>query len=440
MSLKAIRGPVLHFTRDPGDDARPLEGSVAYLEDGIILIRDGHIDTIAPAEALQATLPADITVDHYPEKLIMPGLIDAHVHFVQLGIIASYGRQLLDWLNNYTFPEEVRFSDKAYAEQVADLFIQQLLRHGTTTAMVFSSSHAHSVDALFSAALERNMRLMTGKMLMDRNAPPALLDDAITGIQESRKLLERWHHKGRLEYVLSPRFAPTSTPEQLSAAGQFLKEYPGIAMQTHLSENLNEIEWVKALYPEADDYLDVYARAGLLQERCFFGHAIHIDDSVRQRIKTAGAGITVCPTSNLFLGSGLFDWKAAREQQVKIALGSDIGAGTSLSQLQTLQDTYKVCQLQDVSLSPWQAFYQLTLGSAQSLGISHQVGNFEKGKEADIVVFDPQATPLAATKRQLRSATLDEQIFDLMMLGDDRSVIATYVMGERQYAAASSSD
>ncbi|MGJ8516830.1 guanine deaminase [Carnimonas bestiolae] len=430
---KVLRGPLLHFLKDPGDNA-PLSGSAEYIEDAAIAIdQQGCIAYCGDAEAFVATLPRETTIDHYPDKLLMPGFIDAHVHFAQLGIIASYGRQLLDWLNNYTFPEECRFEEQCYAEQVAELFVQQLLRHGTTSAMVFSTRHEQATEALFGAALRHNMRLLTGKMLMDRNAPAKLLDTAEGGIEASRALLEKWHGRQRLEYVLSPRFAPTSTPAQLEAAGIFMDEYPGIRMQTHLSENLAEVDWVKTLYPDASDYLDVYARAGLLRDGCYFGHAIHIDDSVRERIRAAGSGITVCPTSNLFLGSGLFNWQAARDQQVPIALGTDIGAGTSLSQLQTLQDTYKVCQLNGAALSPWQAFYQITLGSAITLRLDDRIGNLTVGKEADIVVLDSAATPAAATKAALREQRLEEQLFNLMLLGDDRSIAATYLMGECQY-------
>lgn len=425
-----LRGPLLHFIKDPGDSDTPLADSTEYIEDALIAVSHaGHIAYCGEAGPFMATLDKDAVIEHYPDHLMMPGFIDAHVHFAQLGIIASYGRQLLDWLNNYTFPEETRFSEQAYAERVAHSFIKELLRHGTTSAMVFATSHAHSIDALFKAGAEHNMRLLTGKMLMDRNAPAALLDTAEEGIAESRRLLERWHGTQRLEYVVSPRFAPTSSAQQLEAAGRFMADYPGIRMQTHLSENHAEIDWVAELYPDADDYLDVYARAGLLREGSYFGHGIHIDDSVRHRIREAGAGITVCPTSNLFLGSGLFDWQAAREQQTPIALGTDIGAGTSLSQLQTLQDTYKLCQLRNMSLSPWQAFYQLTLGSATTLRLDHVIGNLTVGKEADIVVLDPAATPAAAAKTALRDQNLQEQLFNLMLLGDDRSVSATYVMG-----------
>lgn len=433
---RALRGPILHFLDDPGDEDRPREGSLGYFADGLLVIENGRIAALDDADTLLPTLHADTVLEHYPERLIMPGFIDAHLHFAQLGIIASYGRQLLDWLNNYTFPEESRFRDRDYADRIAEAFIDEQLRHGTTCAMVFATSHENSVEALFTAAKRYDMRLMTGKVLMDRNAPEALRDDPVKGIADSRRLLERWHDNGRLEYVLSPRFAPTSSPEQLAAAGRFLDDFPGIAMQTHLSENRAEIEWVASLYPEADDYLDVYARAGLLRSRCFFGHAIHIDDSVRRRLREADAAITVCPSSNLFLGSGLFDWRAARAQGVNLALATDIGAGTSLSQLQTLQDAYKVCQLNGYPLPVWQAFYRLTLGNARTLGIERHVGSFAPGNEADVVILDTAGTPLMARKRENRESRLDELLFDLMMLGDDRCVACTYVMGEPRYRRA----
>lgn len=300
--------------------------------------------------------------------------------------------------------------------------------HGTTTALTFCTSHPNSVEALFTAADKRRLRLLAGKVLMDRNAPDDLCDSAAGGIRDSRALLERWHGKGRLEYALTPRFAPTSSPEQLAAAGRMLADYPGIVMQTHLSENRQEVEWVASLYPEAKDYLDVYDRFGLLQERSVFAHAIHIDDDVRARLRDAGGAIAFCPTSNLFLGSGLFDWRAAREQGVSVGIASDIGGGTSLSQLQTLQDAYKVCQMKGQSLPPWQAFYRLTRGNAQMLGIDRHVGSLEPGREADIVVLDPASTPSLARKEAC-GPTLGERLFNLMMLGDDRSVCATYVLG-----------
>lgn len=434
MSLYALRGMTLHFHDDPGVDDQPREGSVDYHHDGLIVIRDGHIVSAGPADTLLDTLPEGTPVEHWPDQLIMPGFIDPHLHYSQLDITASYGRQLLDWLNTYTFPEECRFSDRAYADEIANAFLNQLLANGVTTALAFCTSHPASVDAFFSAALERNMRMLGGKVMMDRNAPAALCDTPETGIRDSRRLIEQWHERGRLEYAITPRFAPTSTPEQLAATGELLSDYPGMVMQTHLSENRQEVEWVASLFPEARDYLDVYSRYQLVRPRAIFAHGIHIDDDVRQRLADDGGAIAFCPSSNLFLGSGLFDWHQAREQEVRVGIASDIGAGTSFSPFQTLQDAYKVGQLNGQPLTPWQAFYAHTLGNARVLDIDRHVGNLAAGKEADITIINPCATPMLARKAR-RGPTLMEKLFNLMILGDERCISATYVMGKKLYTA-----
>ncbi|QEL12493.1 guanine deaminase [Kushneria phosphatilytica] len=432
---QALRGELLGFHRDPGDSEQPRANSLTHYPDGVVLIRDGVIEAVDHYAAMAPHLDHTVAIAHYPGQLIMPGFIDPHLHFSQLDIIASHGRQLIDWLNTYTFPEEIRLNDRDYAEALAEGFIQQLLAHGTTTALAFCTSHPNSVNALFERAERERMRLIAGKVMMDRNAPEALCDTVDSSIRDSRALMRHWHGRGRLEYAVTPRFAPTSTPEQLTAAGRLWREDPGMVMQTHLCENRAEIEWVAELYPEAKDYLDVYQRAGLLGPRSVFAHAIHIDDDMRTRLRDGGGAIAFCPSSNTFLGSGLFDRRAARAAGVPVGLATDIGAGTSLSQLTTLSDAYKVCQLQGDALTPWQAFDALTRGNAQMLGLADRIGRLAPGLEADLVVLDPASTPLMARK-QAHGPTLAEKLFNLMMLGDDRTIRATWVMGRLAYERA----
>ncbi|RKR03470.1 guanine deaminase [Kushneria sinocarnis] len=432
---QALRGELLGFNRDPGDGETPRAGAIAHYPDGVVLIRDGVIEAVDHHAALAPRLTDDVAVAHYPDQLIMPGFIDPHLHFSQLDIIASHGRQLIDWLNTYTFPEEIRLNDRDYAEALADGFIRQLLAHGTTTALAFCTSHPNSVNALFERAERERMRLIAGKVMMDRNAPQALCDTVESSVRDSRALMQQWHGRGRLEYAVTPRFAPTSTPEQLAAAGRLWQEDPGMVMQTHLCENRAEIDWVAELYPEASDYLDVYQRAGLLGPRSVFAHAIHIDDDMRARLRDGGGAIAFCPGSNTFLGSGLFDRRAAQAAGIPVGLATDIGAGPALSQLTTLSDAYKVCQLKGDTLTPWQAFDALTRGNARMLGLEDRIGRLAPGMEADLVVLDPASTPLMARK-QAHQPTLGEKLFNLMMLGDDRTIAATWVLGRLAHERA----
>ncbi|MFT5692788.1 MAG: guanine deaminase [Oceanicoccus sp.] len=357
---------------------------------------------------------------------MVPGFIDTHIHFPQLDVVASYGEQLLDWLNNYTFPAEQRFADEDYANLVAEKFLDELLRCGTTTAMAYATVHPQSVQAFFRASQKRNTRMISGKVLMDRNAPEALSDSAESGYAESSQLIEQWHGNGRQLYAVTPRFAPTSTPQQLLGAGELLSRYEGVYLQTHLSENVDEIAWVKSLFPERSSYVDVYDHYGLLGERSVFGHGIHLDDDEISRLRATGSSIAFCPTSNLFLGSGLLDVRRLKEQQVTVSIASDIGAGTSFCALQTLNEAYKIMQLQGQSLHPYQAFYWLTLGNAKSLRLDHLLGNFEAGKEADFLILDMCATPLLKYRSEQTSSLL-EKLFLLMMLGDDRVIAKTYI-------------
>ena len=422
--LAAVRGEIVHFLADPAADPRALE----HFADGVLIVRDGHVAECGPATALLAKLPAGTPLADHRGKLILPGFVDTHVHYPQTDIIASHGEQLLEWLEKYTFPAERRFADPAHAAEVAGFFCDELLRNGTTTAAAFATVHPASVEALFEAAQQRRMRLITGKVLMDRNCPDFLRDTAETGYADSQALIERWHNRDRLLYAITPRFAPTSTPAQMALAGRLFREHPGVFLQSHLAENRAEVAWVAQLHPEARSYLDVYERAGQLGMRALFAHCLWLDDSDRRRMAERGAAMSFCPTSNLFLGSGLFDLARARALGVRVGLGTDVGGGTSLSMLQTLNEAYKVLQLGGQSLSAASGFYLATLGGAHSLYLDDRIGNFAPGKEADFVVLDPRATPLLA-RRSAACTTLEERLFVLMMLGDDRAVAATYVMG-----------
>ncbi len=425
-----FRGQILHFVDDP---ALTGERAHVYHEDGALVVRDGRVEQVDAWPALRASLPRDAAVVDCSGRLIVPGFIDTHIHYPQSDIIASYGEQLLEWLERYTFPTERRFEDPAHAREVAGFFVDELLRNGTTTAMVFATVHAASVDAIFEAARSRGMCMIAGKVLMDRNCPEFLRDTPESGYEESQALIERWHGRDRQLYAITPRFAPTSTERQLELAGRLLAEHPGVLMQSHVAENLDEVRWVAELFPWSRSYLDVYDHYGLLQRGSVYAHCIHLDERDRQRMAETGAAMSFCATSNLFLGSGLFDLDAAHRHGVAVGVGTDVGGGTSFSMLRTLSECYKVAQLARQRLAPLRAFYLATLGGARALGLGDGLGNFAPGKPADFVVLDPAATPLMA-RRMHRAEGLVEELFVLMMLGDDRSVAATYTMGERRYA------
>ncbi|WP_417583681.1 guanine deaminase [Nitrincola sp.] len=429
MTLHAFRGSVLHYLEDPATHA---EQASEFIDDALLLVEDGKIKALAPYAELIPTLDPALKVIDYSGKILMPGFIDLHTHYPQTEMIASYGRQLLDWLNNYTFPTESKFADAAYAKSIAELFIDELLRNGTTTAMVFATVHKASAEAFFEVAAAQNLRMIAGKVLMDRNAPATLCDTVDTGYTESAELIEKWHGKQRLSYAVTPRFAPTSTPEQLQSAGQLLQAYPGVYLQSHLAENRDELAWVAELFPKARDYLDAYEQAGLLGPHCVYAHGIHLSDSACDRLAQSGTVLAHCPTSNLFLGSGLFEMNRLSKQGVRYAIGTDVGAGTSFSMFRTLGDAYKIQQLQQHSLHPHQSLYLATLGGARALSMDHLIGNFLPGKEADFIVIDPQSTPLLSF-RTAQCESLTEMLFALTTLGDDRLIHATYILGNLAY-------
>jgi guanine deaminase len=424
-NVKAYRAAILHSIADPA--VVGAEQSYEYFEDGLLVIDNGQVAKVGHAADLLPSLKG-VEITEYRDALITPGFIDTHIHYPQTGMIASYGEQLLDWLNTYTFPTEQQFADKAHAADVAGIFLKELLRNGTTTALVFGSVHKQSVDAFFEAAEALNLRMIAGKVLMDRNAPDYLTDTPESGYADSKELIERWHGKGRLHYAVTPRFAPTSTPEQLTLAGKLLGEYPDLYMHTHLSENRKEIEWVKALFPERKGYLDVYDHYKLIGARSVFAHGVHLCDDECKRLAETGSAVAFCPTSNLFLGSGLFDLNKLEAHGVRVGLGTDVGAGTSFSQLQSLNEAYKVMQLQGKKLDPFKSLYLATLGGANALYLDDKLGNFKTGKDADFVVLDYNATPLISYRMQ-QAKTPGERLFALTMLGDDRAIKQTFAAG-----------
>ncbi len=424
--MTAHRGEILHFLDNPalfGQEA------IIHFPDGLLLIKDGLVVDAGPFDSLRTRVSPDTTILHHLDALITPGFVDTHIHYPQCDIIAAYGTQLLDWLQTHTFPAERKFEDMDHANNVTSFFLDELLRNGTTTALVFGTVHPQSVEAFFSQAHQRNLRMICGKVMMDRNAPEYLCDTAKTSYQDSKSLIKRWHNVGRLGYAVTPRFAITSSPQQLDMASQLLTEHPGVHLHTHLAENAGECRWVAELFPEASGYLDVYDRHGLLGRRSVFAHGIHLHDSEWQRLADSGSGIAHCPRSNLFIGSGLFDYRAALEHRVHTGLGTDVGGGDSFSLLRVINEAYKVQQLQDYNLSPFQSLYLATLGGAKMLDLDRYIGNFEPGKEADFVVLDYRATPLI--KRRIQSCNnLMERLFALQMLGDDRAIRETRILGE----------
>jgi len=422
----AIRGAALSFSADPFQ--HPVSECLEYCDDAIVVMEQGKIVAFGPAADLLPTLGAATPLIHYEHSLIMPGFIDTHVHFAQIEMVAAYGAQLMDWLHRYTYVAEQRFSDAQYASQVARVFLQEQLRNGVTTSCVFCTVHPQSVEALLQQAEQLQMRILAGKVCMDRNAPAALLDTPEQAYDESRALIERWHGRGRAEYVITPRFAGSSSVAQLEAMGALARAYPQVPIQSHLAENLDEVAWIKRLFPEASSYTDVYRRHGLLRARAIYGHGIHLDEDEYAMLADSGSALAHCPTSNFFLGSGCFNIQQAKaaHRPVRVGLASDLGAGTSFSMLRTMAAAYQAAQLNGVGLSAAQAFYLATRGAAQALGLEHKIGSIAPGMEADLVVLKLDSTPFIGY-RMSHARDLQERLFILMTLGDDRAVAACYV-------------
>ena len=422
--MQAYRASLLHFTADPALH----EQAYDWHEDGLLIIADGKVVAAGDYAKLKATLTPETVITDYSGKLIMPGFIDTHVHYPQTDIIASPAPGLLPWLENFTFPTERKFSDPVHAQNVASFFLDELLRCGTTSAMVYCTVHPESVEAFFSESEKRNLRMVAGKVMMDRYCPEFLQDTAETGARDSEALLKKWHGRGRQLYALTPRFAPTSTEAQLQLCGELARAYPEVYLQTHVAENTDEIAWTKSLFPKARSYLDVYDHYGMLRPRSMYGHCIWLDDRDRERMAETGSAVALCPTSNLFLGSGLFDFAAADAAHVQLSLATDVGGGTSFSMLQTMNEVYKVGRMGGTYLPALRMFYLATLGGASSLQLEGTIGNFVVGAEADFIVLDREATPLLA-RRSAQANSLEELLFALALLGDDRTVAATYVAG-----------
>lgn len=426
----AVRGRAITFTGDPFADGDAL----VEIPDALILTSEGRITAFGPYDQVRRQLPDGLLVRHHPDALICAGFIDAHVHYVQTPMVGAYAPDLIEWLEQYAYPQEERCADPAYAQALAADYLDQLLANGTTTALTFCATYPVSVEALFTQASLRNMRMIAGKVLMDNVRRPGLRDTAQSGYELSKQLIQRWHGQGRNLYAITPRFALTSTPEQLELAGTLWAESPGTFMHTHIAESRREVQLVREMFPERSGYLDVYDHHGLLGRRCLLAHGIHLNEEERGRIAQTGTALAHCPTSNLFLGSGLFSMRAARlrPDPIHVGLGTDIGAGTSFSLLATMGRAYDVGQLDSFSLSAQRLFYLATLGGARALDLDDQIGSIAVGKEANLVVLQPTGSPLL-TDRAAAAESVQELMFLLAVLGDDRAVAATYVAGQPAY-------
>ena len=424
-----LLGQVLSFTADPFHDGPSAAHHEAF---GAVLVDGGLIADTGPADTLRARHPQARVTD-YGRALISAGFIDAHVHYPQTAIVASWGKRLIDWLNDYTFPEEARFADPAYATDIAGRYLDLALAHGTTSMCTYATIHPTSVDAFFTAAQTRGLRAWAGKTCMDRNAPDTLRDTAKSAYDDSKALLQKWHGQDRLSYVITPRFSPTSTPEQLQALGALWREYPGCLMQTHLAEQHDECAWVKALHPQSRDYLDTYEAQGLLREGAVYGHAIHLTHREKDRLIEAGASLVHCPTSNTFIGSGLFDMGLAKS--LRVGLATDTGGGSSFSMLHTMAAAYEVAQLRGQALHPSQLIWLATVGSARALHAEHKIGNIAKGMEADLTILNLTSTP-AIEQATRRADDIWQALFPTIMLGDDRAIEAVWIAGNRRSGRA----
>ena len=425
--MKAFRSAILRFADDR---------SAVYEEDGLLVTGPDAtgrevVRAVGAYSALAANYPG-VTVEDLRGKLIAPGFVDLHIHFPQTDVIGSPAEGLLPWLENYTFPHESRFADAAYAQDVATVFLDELQRNGVTTALAFCTSHPSSVDALMGAARQRGLRMIAGKVLQDRHSPDGVRDDTEQSLADTEALINRWHGHGRLGYAITPRFAPSCTPAQLRGAGALAAKYPGVWIQSHVAENRDEIRWARELFPDARSYLDVYDDFGLMRERAIYAHCIHFDDEDRALMRATGAAAAVSPTSNLFLGSGFFDYAGAERVGFRFGLASDVGGGTSFSPFHTMLAAYTAGRegqtKAGLSLSPQHLWWQHTAGAAQALGLGGVVGNLQPGHEADFIVLNPAATPLLA-RRTGQAQSVDELLFAMIVLGDDRLVEKTVISG-----------
>lgn len=425
--IKGFRGRIADFS----NQARAIDAGehLRFFDDGLLVVENGLVKACGDYNEILKTFGPGLEITDYGRSFIFPGFIDAHVHSVQTKALASYGKELLEWLENYIFPNERHFSDEAYADKHTTFFIRQLLKNGTTTAFVYPAIFDVSVEAVFKTASKFNMRLITGKTWMDRHAPDFLMEDARKSYESSKSLIEKWHQKQRLHYAVTPRYAVTSSPGSLELAAGLLNQYDNLYVQTHISENKKEVALVNHVYPANHHYLDVYDSYGLLTEKTLLGHGIYLNDDELKRIAEAGASIVHCPSANLFLGSGLFNYLKVLDHRIKLAVGSDVGAGTSFSMLRNLHDAYKISALQGIPIAPAQALYFITLGGARALSLEKHIGNFDPGKEADFVVIDPSKNELL--QYRIEDATSPEEIlFALIILGDERIVKETFLMGE----------
>ncbi len=424
-----VRSEIMDCIDDPATSG---EDAIRYFKDGALVVDDGKVENFGSAEDIMSEY-SGLDVVEYKNKLIIPGMIDTHIHFPQTEMIASYGEQLLTWLTEYAFPTEKQFESYEHASEIADFFIKELLKNGTTTALVFGTVHPQSVDAFFAKAQDKKLRMIAGKAMMNRNCPDYLQDTVDSGYNDSKALIEKWHGVDRLSYAVTPRFAVTSTPEQLESCALLLEEYPGLYLHTHLSENVDECDWIKKLYPDSKDYLGVYEDAGLVGKRSVFAHGIYLSDRELNCLSENGAAISHCPTSNLFIGSGLFNLKSSEAKEIKVGVGTDVGGGSSFSMLQSYNEAYKIQQLQNNKLSPYKGLYLNTLGGAKALDLEGTIGNFQIGCEADFVVLDYAATPLIELRLN-KAKTIHEKLFALMMLGDDRAIFETWALGEKVHS------
>lgn len=429
----AIRSAMLTFKKDPF--FHEMDECLVYESDAVIVMEGGKITQVGRAQDILPSLDG-VEIKHYTDSIIIPGFIDSHVHYPQTEIIGAYGEQLLDWLNNYTFIAEQGFKNKEHASEVAKVFLKEQFRNGVTSSTVYCTVFPQSVDAIFEEAEKYDMRIMAGKVCMDRNAPEALLDTPQRAYDESSALIKKWHNKGRAEYVITPRFVPTSTPEQMEMMQALAAENPDMLIQSHVSENVNEVAWVKDLCPKAKDYTDAYAQYGLVRPRAIYGHGIHLTDRELSVFSETGAAVAHCPTSNFFLGSGCLNVKKLRDKNrpVHVGFATDLGAGTSFSMLQTMNEAYKAAQMNGTPYTSLHSFYLASRGTAEALGLQDKIGTIAVGMEADLTVLNLKSTPII-DYRMKYAKDLEEALFIQMTLGDDRAIAATYVAGKEVYRA-----